>query len=337
MSTDEVSWISTFFATSLYTINVSDDGTSGEYDSSLTYSTDAVYTVSMNTEYTGDLPLALMFAVFQIALSDIAAYKTEAYMDKIEANQELQSAASTAIVDAESLQEDVYASTSSFISGNSDWVTTADWSPTNDEHTNYDYAYETLLAQFLEDAGYVGVSGDTITGTYVNNYDDAGNIVSATWTLDSISVLDADGNVYDITVTYTVLRESTLLTNGNTANYAVDTGTFAIASGADADDATTNVLNATITDTGILKACELADITEIDGVAIISGATLTSDQLATLIEELELAQENASTTTQTDMVYAEEYLGQYNSYLTGSSSTLDDYNSALSTIASRIG
>ncbi|MFI3271633.1 MAG: hypothetical protein R3Y11_05955 [Pseudomonadota bacterium] len=324
-------WISTLFSTTLYTINVQDTGDTeaSAFDSSKIYSTDAIYTVELS-EYAETLPLALLYCMFEIALSDVAAHKAENYMAKIEANQELQAAASVAIAAGEALQEEVYATTSAFISANDDWVTTADWTPTHNAGTNYDTAFGASLIAFLEDSDYVGVSGD-VTASYVFTSD--GN--TAVWTLTGFSALDEDGNVYELTVTYTVQRATA--EDNVTTPFVVDGGTFIIASGDTA--ATTNVLTTTLnsdTDADIISACELADITEIDGVTIEAGATLTSDQLATLIEELELAQENASSSTQTDMVYAEEYLGQYNSYLTGSSSTLDDYSSSLMSIAGRI-
>lgn len=46
-------------------------------------------------------------------------------------------------------------------------------------------------------------------------------------------------------------------------------------------------------------------------------------------------QETLGTETQTNMVYLQDYLSQYNSYLQGASSAIDDSNQTLSTILNR--
>lgn len=359
MSTGDASWISSFFSSSMYTITVTDDGSTGVYDSSLTYSTDAVYTVKLTTEGE-NLPLALLYSMFQIALSDIAAYKAEAYMEKIEKSQDIQSSASVAIADAEGLQEAMPATVAEYVENTAGCV---------------------LVDTTVDTIVYFDISGitDAITANYSDNsfssafvtksivtklVDELGEdaVYAIADARDLVYTLDEqDNSTYHCSIVLTCLSSEGLLTDytvtfdvGYSSQGGADSGSSTGATYVPTEDfyitsvgSSTSIYSATLTD-DIVDACILAGIDEVDGVKIYTtdestgvststGASLTSDQLDTLIEELELAQENASSTTQTDMVYAEEYLGQYNSYLTGSSSTLDDFNSSILSIAGRIG
>lgn len=358
MSTGDASWISSFFSSSMYTITVTDDGSTGVYDSSLTYSTDAVYTVEL-TEAGKNLPLALLYSMFQIALSDVAAYKAEAYMEKIEKNQEIQSSTSVAIADAEGLQEAMPVTPDEYVENTAGCVLV----DTNDSTIEY------FDASGVKDAIDALYSENSFSSTFVNR-SILTNLVGALGSDAVYAIADAEElqyalndeytSEYSCSIVLTCLSSDGLLTDytvtftvGYSPSGGPDAGSSSGASYVQDFECTTSatsstsIYTATLTD-DIVDACILAGIDEVDGVVIYktdestgvstsTGATLTSDQLDTLIEELELAQENASSTTQTDMVYAEEYLGQYNSYLTGSSSTLDEFNSSIQSIAGRIG
>ncbi len=52
------------------------------------------------------------------------------------------------------------------------------------------------------------------------------------------------------------------------------------------------------------------------------------------IESLSAYRDQLGTSTQTDMVYVEDFMGQYNSYLTGANATIDSGNQTLQTILS---
>ncbi len=56
------------------------------------------------------------------------------------------------------------------------------------------------------------------------------------------------------------------------------------------------------------------------------------DQWEYNIENLSTYRDELGTETQTDMVYVEDFMGQYNSYLTGANSTIDSGNQTLQTI-----
>ncbi|MFI3271634.1 MAG: hypothetical protein R3Y11_05960 [Pseudomonadota bacterium] len=341
-------WISTLFSTTLYTINVQDTGdeAASAFDSTKIYSTDAIYTVELS-EYAETLPLALLYCMFEIALSDVAAHKAENYMAKIEANQELQSAASTAIVAGEALLDGIYETMDELIAADDDWIGVDDFETYLSSIFVGEDAYGGVTVNY---AKFVETTLDYLTdaGAYSIDIDNSTVEVSVDMYIN-IYCTDSDGNAFTL---YYWGGDGSAFDDPDYEEGTYPTPNFI--------DKNTNVLDATSVASltnDILNACVLADITEIGGVALYevdengdaaytvvdgeviytSTAALTSDQLETLLEELELAQENASSTTQTDMVYAEEYLGQYNSYLTGSSSTLDDYSSSLMSIAGRIG
>ncbi len=58
----------------------------------------------------------------------------------------------------------------------------------------------------------------------------------------------------------------------------------------------------------------------------------SADEWEYNIENLSTYRDELGTETQTDMVYVEDFMGQYNSYLTGANSTIDSGNQTLQTI-----
>lgn len=89
-----------------------------------------------------------------------------------------------------------------------------------------------------------------------------------------------------------------------------------------------------------LKAYEtLLTSTSVSGTSILSDSkvTLTSnpttDNIKTWISNLESSQEELGTDIQQQMVFVQDYMGQYNSYTQGASSAISKSNDVLTALA----
>ena len=63
-----------------------------------------------------------------------------------------------------------------------------------------------------------------------------------------------------------------------------------------------------------------------------NGQVMRTD-LDTMIASLEAAQEEVSSDVQQEMVFVQDYMGQYNSYTQGASSAISSANETLKTLA----
>lgn len=72
--------------------------------------------------------------------------------------------------------------------------------------------------------------------------------------------------------------------------------------------------------------CDKAGITT-------NGGTINSDTIKSAIANLEGEQESVSADIQQEMVYVQDYMGQYNAYTQGSSSAISEANETLKTLA----
>ena len=79
--------------------------------------------------------------------------------------------------------------------------------------------------------------------------------------------------------------------------------------------------------------------TSSSGTSVLSEANIsiksnfTSDDIKTWISNLESSQEELGSDIQQKMVFVQDYMGQYNSYMQGASSAISEYSNVLSTIA----
>lgn len=66
---------------------------------------------------------------------------------------------------------------------------------------------------------------------------------------------------------------------------------------------------------------------------VTMSSTLTSDSLKNMISSVEASQESASSAIQQQMLLAQDYIGQYNSYTQGASSAISSAAETLKTVA----
>ena len=79
-------------------------------------------------------------------------------------------------------------------------------------------------------------------------------------------------------------------------------------------------------------ACAVMDKYSISHNADGNGQVMRTD-LDTMIASLEAAQEEVSSDVQQEMVFVQDYMGQYNSYTQGASSAISSANETLKTLA----
>ena len=78
---------------------------------------------------------------------------------------------------------------------------------------------------------------------------------------------------------------------------------------------------------------DMAALCDKAGITVDEGGTITSKTLDSAISNLEGLQESVSADIQQEMVYVQDYMGQYNAYTQGSSSAVSEANETLKTLA----
>lgn len=80
---------------------------------------------------------------------------------------------------------------------------------------------------------------------------------------------------------------------------------------------------------------EVYDMCQKYGIDLPMEGDLTSERIDTIIASLEAAQEEVGSDIQQQMVFIQDYMGQYNSYTQGASSAISDANDTLKAIVTR--
>ncbi len=349
MSTDATSsYASDLFKHDLYKIKASNDPLpNGAYPVGTTYK------IKFKTDTALEIPLALLYATFQIALSDVASYQAESYMNKIVTNQEIQVASNSAIAEAEKMKGDLSCATmDEFLVNYPNWILVDG----NDEAVT---AYlETLIYDKDAYEGFIYINFDDVIARTLEYLKKEGAYIIDKNRGKEFAV-DFNKDLYamtlDVVYATEVGDEKTL--SATEINIVEWSEVYQKVTNSDPDysysynavSSSKNVLDTggvvTPTEEFILN-CYTAGITEVNGKQLCtvdeagevtpSDVTLTEADLDELIDELDIARGKASSSSQEDMVFAEEYLGQYTSYLSGSSTNIDELGTALLGVAQRI-